>query len=151
MRSRIWRKIMNNRMNWKKTKTKLGDSFDLYWSDRCCPGRLAVLPLLSPFGRSLSIQEQLGQIDVLVNMRITQCWTLVVIFNEEQNKCSCNYTPEANRVSTVALSRYRQKYWWLGGCGGHLILWYKCRWVCWYDPTYYVRPSLLESTSLLFK
>jgi len=34
----------------------------------------AVLPLLSPLGRSLSLQVQLGPIEVLIEMSMTQWW-----------------------------------------------------------------------------
>jgi len=43
--------------------------------------------------------------------------------------------PEAHRESAVAMSRYRQKFWWLGGCVGQCPICCKCRCLCWKDPS----------------
>jgi len=60
-----------------------------------------VLPLLSPLGRSVSVQVQVGPVDVglLVEMPMTLWWFGIV-------RAIC---PEAHRKTAVALSMHSQK------------------------------------------
>jgi len=44
----------------------------------------AVLPLPSPIGRSLSLQVQLGPIEIFIKMSMTRRWFGIVPFNKEQ-------------------------------------------------------------------
>jgi len=89
----------------------------------------AVLPLLSPLGRSLSLEVQLGPIEVLIKMLMTRWW-----FGTNIEELPLQ-TPEAHWKSAAALSRYRQKCWWLGGCVGQCTVWCECRCICWKDPS----------------
>jgi len=62
-----------------------------------------VLPQLSPLGRSISLQVQLGLIKVLMEMSMTR-WRFGIQTYEMPLQML-----EAHRESVVALSRYRHK------------------------------------------
>jgi len=64
----------------------------------------AVPPLPSPLGRSLSLQVQLGPLEVLVEMLMTRWWFGINTYGMPLQM------PEAHQKSLVEMSRYRQKW-----------------------------------------